>query len=49
VTERRERELDVEPIDQRVTHLVKAHEVTGTWRKSRPQNRPAVAAVRSTA
>ena len=42
VTERRERELDVEPIDRRVTyHLVKAREVIGIWRKSRAQNRPA--------
>ena len=39
VTERRERELDVEPIDRRVSyHLVKAREVIGTWRKSRAQN-----------
>ena len=41
VTERREREPDVEPIDRRVTyHLVKAREVISIWRKSRPQNGP---------
>jgi hypothetical protein len=39
VIERRERELDVDPIDSRVTyHVVKAHEVLGIWRKSRAQN-----------
>lgn len=36
VTERRERELAVEPIDRRVTyHVVKAREVLAIWRKSR--------------
>ena len=50
VTERREHELEVEPIDRRVTyHLVKAREVIGIWHKRRAQNGPVVAAVRSTA
>ena len=36
VTERRKRELAVEPIDRRVTyHVVKAREVLAIWRKSR--------------
>ena len=36
VVERRERELEIEPIDRRVTHrTVKAREVIGIWRKSR--------------
>jgi hypothetical protein len=36
VTERRERELEVVPIDRRVTyHVVKAREVIGIWHKSR--------------
>jgi hypothetical protein len=36
VTARRERELEVEPIDRRVTyHVVKAREVIGIWRKTR--------------
>jgi hypothetical protein len=36
VIARRERELDVEPIDRRVTYRrVKAREVIGIWRKSR--------------
>ena len=49
VTERREHELEVEPIDRRVTyHLVKAREVIGIWHKRRAQNGPVVAAVRST-
>jgi hypothetical protein len=34
VTERRERELAVEPIDRRVTYtVVKAREVLGIWHK----------------
>ena len=43
VTERRERELQVEPIDRRVTyHVVKAREVIGIWHKSRARtSRPA--------
>jgi hypothetical protein len=50
VTERREYELEVEPIDRRVTyHLVKPREVIGIWHKRRAQNGRAVAAVRSTA
>jgi hypothetical protein len=36
VTERRDRELVVEPIDRRVTyHVVRAREVIGIWHKSR--------------
>jgi len=36
VVARRERELEVEPIDRRVTYRrVKAREVLGIWRKSR--------------
>ena len=36
VIERHERELEVEPIDRRVTYRrVKAREVLGIWRKSR--------------
>ncbi len=39
VVARHERELEVEPIDRRVTyHRVKAREVLGIWRKSRAQN-----------
>ena len=39
VTQRRERALEVEPIDRRVTYRrVKAREVLGIWRKSRAQN-----------
>jgi hypothetical protein len=39
VIERRDRELEVDPIDRRVTHRhVKAREVIGIWRKSRAQN-----------
>jgi len=39
VIERHERELEVDPIDRRVTyHHVKAREVLGIWRKSRAQN-----------
>ena len=39
VVERHERELEVEPIDRRVTYRrVKAREVLGIWRKSRVQN-----------
>ena len=47
VTERRERELGVEPIDRRVTYRhVKAREVIGIWRKSRAQNGRVIEAVR---
>jgi hypothetical protein len=39
VVKRHERELEVEPIDSRVTYRrVKAREVLGIWRKSRAQN-----------
>ena len=48
VTERRERELAVEPIDRRVTyHVVKAREVLGIWRKSRAQNGRAAETLRA--
>jgi hypothetical protein len=47
VIERHERELEVEPIDRRVTyHRVKAREVLGIWRKSRAQNGRVVEALR---
>jgi hypothetical protein len=39
VVERRERELEVEPIDRRVTYRrVKAREVIGIWHKTRSRN-----------
>ena len=39
MTDRRNRELEVEPIDRRVTYRhVKAREVIGIWRKSRARN-----------
>jgi hypothetical protein len=39
VVERLDRQLEVEPIDRRVTYRhVKAREVIGIWRKSRAQN-----------
>ena len=39
VTERRERELAVDPIDQRVTYrVVKAREVIGIWHKTSSRN-----------
>jgi hypothetical protein len=39
VKARHERELEVEPIDRRVTYRrVKPREVLGVWRKSRAQN-----------
>jgi hypothetical protein len=48
VIERHERELEVEPIDRRVTYRrVKAREVRGIWRKSRAQNERVVEALRS--
>jgi hypothetical protein len=48
VTQRHERELEVEPIDRRVTYRrVKAREVLGIWRKSRAQSGRAVEALRS--
>jgi hypothetical protein len=50
VTERRERELEVEPIDRRVTyHVVKSREVIGIWRKSRGRNGRPTAILRSVA
>ncbi len=50
VTERRGRELEVEPIDRRVTyHHVKAREVIGIWRKSRARTGRQITAVRSAA
>jgi hypothetical protein len=48
VIERRERELEVDPIDRRITYRrVKAREVLGVWRKSRAQGDRAVDALRS--
>jgi hypothetical protein len=39
VTDRRNRELEVEPIDRRITYRhVKAREVIGIWRQSRARN-----------
>jgi hypothetical protein len=50
VTARRERELEVEPIDARVTYYrVKAREVIGIWRKSRAKSGRPMQAVRSAA
>jgi hypothetical protein len=50
VTERRERELEVEPIDRRVTYRrVKAHEVIGIWRKRRAKSGRVIEAVRPAA
>ena len=47
VIDRHERELEVEPIDRRVTYRrVKAREVLGIWRKSRAQNGRVVQALR---
>jgi hypothetical protein len=49
VNARHERELEVEPIDRRVTYRrVKAREVLGVWRKSRAQNERVVEALRTT-
>lgn len=46
VIERHGSELEVEPIDRRVTyHRVKAREVLGIWRKGRAQNGRVVEAV----
>ena len=48
VVERHERELEVDPIDRRVTYRrVKAREVLGIWRKSRAQNGRVVEALRA--
>ena len=50
VIARRERELEVEPIDRRVTYRrVKAREVIGIWRKSRATNGRLVETVRPAA
>jgi hypothetical protein len=50
VIARRERELQVEPIDGRVTyHRVKAREVIGIWRKSRARAARNVEAIRPAA
>jgi hypothetical protein len=47
VVERHERELEVDPIDRRVTYRrVKAREVLGIWRKSPAQNGRVVEALR---
>jgi hypothetical protein len=49
VKARHERELEVDPIDRRVTYRrVKAREVLGVWRKSRAQNGRVVETLRST-
>src|SRR5581483_10784254 len=48
VVERHGRELEVDPIDRRVTYRrVKAREVLGIWRKSRAQNCRAADALRA--
>jgi hypothetical protein len=48
VVERQGRELEVDPIDRRVTYRrVKAREVLGVWRKSRAQGDRAAEALRS--
>ena len=48
VIERHERELEIDPIDRRVTYRrVKAREVLGIWRKSRAQNGRVVNALRT--
>jgi hypothetical protein len=48
VVERHEREVEVEPIDRRVTYRrVKAREVLGIWRQRRAQHGRAAEAVRS--
>jgi hypothetical protein len=48
VIERHERELEVQPIDRRITYRrVKAREALGVWRKSRAQGGRAVEALRS--
>jgi hypothetical protein len=50
VTARRERELQVEPIDRRVTyHVIKAREVMGIWHKTRARNGRAGEILRSVA
>jgi hypothetical protein len=50
VIARRDRELEVEPIDRRVTYRrIKAREVIGIWRKSRAKNGSQLAVVRPAA
>jgi hypothetical protein len=50
VLARRERELEVEPIDRRVTYRrVRAREVLGIWRKSRAASARTVEAIRPAA
>lgn len=50
VIARRERGLEVDPIDRRVTyHQVKAREVIGIWRKSRARAARNVEAIRRAA
>jgi len=50
VIARRDRELDVEPIDRRVTYRrVKAREVLGIWRKNRTKSGRLIEAVRPAA
>lgn len=50
VTGKGQRELQVEPIDRRVTyHHVKAREVIGIWRKSRATSGRVVPGLRSVA
>ena len=50
VIARCERELEVEPIDRRVTYRrVKAREVLGIWRKSRATSASNVEAIRPAA
>ena len=50
VTERRGRELDVEPIDRRVSyHAVKAREVIGIWHKRRTRSDRVVQSIRPAA
>lgn len=50
VIARRGREVDVEPIDRRITYRrVRAREVIGIWRKSRARSRPQSETVRPAA
>ena len=50
VLARRERVVEVEPLDPRVTyHMVKAREVLGIWRRSRATSARNVEAIRPAA
>ncbi len=50
VLARRDRELEVEPIDRRITYRrLKAREVIGIWRKSRAKSARHIEAVRAAA